>query len=59
MSAQRGQILRKPNGLWVIRWRDLEGRRRQTTGYRTNAEARLALEEELRRVRLGPLHRPR
>lgn len=58
MSAQRGQILRKPNGLWVIRWRDLEGRRRQTTGYRTNAEARLALEEELRRVRLGPLHRP-
>jgi integrase len=58
VSAQRGQILRKPNGLWVIRYRDAENRRRQTTGYRTKAEAREVLEEELRRVRLGPLHRP-
>ena len=30
----------------------------ETTGYRTKAEGRNALEEELRRVRLGPLHRP-
>jgi integrase len=58
MSAQRGQILRKPSGLWAVRYRDATGSRRQTTGYRTKAEARAALEEALRRVRLGPLHRP-
>jgi integrase len=58
MTAQRGQIFRKPTGLWAIRWRDAEGHRRQRTGFRTKGEARLALEEELRRVRLGPLHRP-
>ena len=58
MSAQRGQIFRKPTGLWAVRWRDAEGRRRQRTGFRTKAEAREVLEEELRRVRLGPLHRP-
>ena len=58
MSAQRGQIFRKPTGLWAVRWRDAEGHRRQRTGFRTKAEAREVLEEELRRVRLGPLHRP-
>jgi len=58
VSAQRGQIFRKPTGLWVVRWRDAEGHRRQRTGFRTKAEAREVLEEELRRVRLGPLHRP-
>jgi integrase len=58
VSAQRGQIFRKPNGLWAIRWRDAEGSRRQRTGFRTKAEARQVLEEELRRMRLGPLHRP-
>jgi integrase len=58
VSAQRGQIFRKPSGLWAIRYRDATGCRRQTTGYRTKAEARDALEEALRRVRLGPLHRP-
>ena len=58
MSAQRGQIFRTANGLWAIRFRDSVGRRPQKTGYRTKGEAREALEEELRRVRLGPLHRP-
>ena len=58
MTAQRGQIFRKPTGLWAIRWRDAEGCRRQRTGFRTKGEARLALDEELRRLRLGPLHRP-
>ena len=58
MSAQRGQIFRKPSGMWAIRYRDATGSRRQTTGFRTKAEAREALEEALRRVRLGPLHRP-
>jgi hypothetical protein len=58
VSAQRGQIFRKPSGLWTVRWRDGEGHRRQRTGFRTKAETRDVLEEELRRVRLGPLHRP-
>ena len=58
MSAQRGQIFRKPTGLWAIRWRDLEGHRRQRTGFRSKGEARQVLDEELRRLRLGPLHRP-
>jgi integrase len=58
VTAQRGQIFRKPSGLWAIRWRDAEGPRRQRTGFRTKGEARIALEDELRRVRLGPLHRP-
>jgi integrase len=58
VSAQRGQIFRTANGLWAIRWRDSVGRRPQRTGFRTKGEARGALEEELRRVRLGPLHRP-
>jgi integrase len=59
VSAQRGQIFRKPTGLWAVRWRDAEGCRRQRTGFATKAEARQVLDEELRRVRLGPLHRPR
>jgi integrase len=59
VTAQRGQIFRKANGLWAIRWRDAEGHRRQRTGFRTKGEARQVLDEELRRVRLGPLHRPR
>jgi integrase len=58
VSAQRGQILRNRSGLWAIRWRDAGGHRRQRTGFRTKGEARQVLEEELRRVRLGPLHRP-
>jgi integrase len=58
VSAQRGQIFRKESGLWAIRWRDGDGHRRQRTGFRTKAEAHEVLEEELRRIRLGPLHRP-
>jgi integrase len=59
VSAQRGQIFRKPSGQWAIRWRDASGCRRQRTGFVTKGEAREVLDEELRRVRLGPLHRPR
>ena len=58
VSAQRGSIFRTANGLWAIRFRDSLGRRPQRTGFRTRGEAREALEEELRRVRLGPLYRP-
>jgi integrase len=43
---------------WAIRFRDSLGRRPQRTGFRTRGEARQALDEELRRVRLGPLYRP-
>jgi integrase len=57
VTAQRGQIFRE-NGLWAIRYRDALGRRPQRNGFRSKAEARAALDEELRRVRLGPLHRP-
>ena len=59
MTRQRGQIYRQPSGLWSIRYYDAHGDRPQKTGYRTKAEAREALEEALRQVRLGPLHRPR
>jgi integrase len=59
VSHQRGQIFRRPSGLWAIRYYDAHGTRTQTTGFRTKGEAREALEEALRQVRLGPLHRPR
>ena len=59
MTAQRGQIYRSGSGLWSIRYYDAHGGRPQKTGYRTKGEAREALEEALRQVRLGPLHRPR
>jgi integrase len=59
MSAQRGQIFRAPAGSWAIRYYDAGGRRRQQNGFRTRGEARTALDEALRRVRLGPLFRPR
>src|SRR6266536_2042100 len=38
---------------------DAHGDRPQKTGYRTKAEAREALQEALRQMRLGALHRPR
>jgi hypothetical protein len=44
--------------VWAIRYRDAHGRRPQETGFRTKGEAHAALEEALRRVRLGPLYRP-
>jgi integrase len=59
VTAQRGQIYRTDGGLWAIRYRDAHGRRPQKTGFRTKGEAREALDEALRRVRLGPLYRPR
>ena len=37
---------------------DAGGQRRQRNGFRTRGEARTTLNEQLRRVRLGPLHRP-
>jgi integrase len=58
VSTQRGQIFRTEGGVWAIRYRDAHGRRPQETGFRTKGEAHAALEEALRRVRLGPLYRP-
>jgi integrase len=51
-------VFRAPAGSWAIRFYDACGRRRQRNGFHTRGEARTALNEELRRVRLGPLHRP-
>src|SRR5262249_25393901 len=58
VTHQRGQIFRGPSGTWVIRYRDATGVRRQRTGFRSKGEAREVLEEALRQLRLGPLHRP-
>jgi integrase len=59
VTAQRGSIFRTEGGMWAIRYRDVHGRRPRETGFRTKGEAREALEEALRRVRLGSLYRPR
>ena len=59
MTTQSGQVFKAPAGSWAIRYRDAKGRRCQRNGFRSKGEARQALEEGLRRVRLGPLHRPR
>jgi integrase len=58
VSTQRGQLFRAPARTWAIRFYDARGRRHQRNGFRTRAEAHRALEEELRRVRLGPAFRP-
>jgi len=58
VTAQGGQVFRAPAGSWAIRFYDAAGQRRQRNGFRTRGEARTALNEQLRRVRLGPLHRP-
>ena len=59
MTRQRGQVFRAPAGSWAMRYYDAGGQRRQRNGYRTRTEANAALEEAVRRVRLGPLFRPR
>jgi integrase len=58
VTAQGGQVFRAPAGSWAIRFYDAAGQRRQRNGFRTRGEARAALSEQLRCVRLGPLHRP-
>ena len=58
VTAQGGQVFRAPAASWAIRFYDAAGQRRQRNGFRTRGEARTALNEQLRRVRLGPLHRP-
>ncbi|HEY6887421.1 MAG TPA: site-specific integrase [Solirubrobacter sp.] len=55
--ARTGEIKRTPNG-WAIRYRDGRDVRRQRGGFRTKAEAKLALDDALRKARLGPLYRP-
>jgi integrase len=56
-QARTGEIKRAPAG-WAIRYRDGRGVRRQRGGFRTKAEAKQVLDDELRKARLGPLYRP-
>jgi integrase len=56
-QARTGEIKRTPTG-WAIRYRDGRGVRRQRSGFRTKAEAKQVLDDELRKARLGPLYRP-
>ena len=51
-------MFRAPTGEWAIRYYEANGRRRQRNRFRTRGEATEALNEALRRVRLGPLYRP-
>ena len=56
-QARTGEIKRTPTG-WAIRYRDGRGIRRQRSGFRTKAEAKHVLDDELRKARLGPLYQP-
>lgn len=62
MSPGHGQVrtgeIKRTAGGWSIRFRDARGVRRQRGGFRTKAEAKTVLDDELRRARLGPLYRP-
>lgn len=58
MKARTGQIFRAPAGSWAIRWRDVTGRRHQRNGFATKAEAKDVLDDELKKARLGVVHRP-
>jgi hypothetical protein len=59
VRSQRGQVFRAPSGSWAFRYYDAAGQRHQRNGFRTRGEAGAALDEALRRVRLGPLFKPR
>jgi integrase len=62
VSPRRGPVatgaIRRTAGGWTIRYRDGHGVRRQRGGFRTKAEAKEVLDDELRKARLGPLYRP-
>jgi integrase len=55
--GRTGEVKRTGAG-WAIRYRDARGIRRQRGGFRTKAEAKAVLDDELRKARLGPLYRP-
>src|SRR3954452_24210062 len=56
-QSRTGEIKRTAGG-WAIRYRDGRGVRRQRGRFRTKAEAKAVLDDELRKARLGPLYRP-
>jgi hypothetical protein len=56
-QARTGEIKRTDTG-WAIRYRDGRGVRRQRGGFRTKAEAKQVLDDELRKARLGAVYRP-
>jgi hypothetical protein len=47
------KVFRAPAGSWAFRYYDAAGQRHQRNGFRTRGEAGAALDEALRRVRLG------
>lgn len=57
MTGQDGQVF-KLGASWGFRYYDGSGKRPQRSGFKTKGEARTALNEQLRRLRLGGLHRP-
>jgi integrase len=59
VTGQYGQLFKTDAGSWGYRYRSADGKRPQKSGYRTKGEARNALDEQLRRQRLGGLYRPR
>jgi integrase len=58
-SSQKGQVFKLESGLWACRWRDASKRRRQRGGFRLKSDAQTVLDEELRRVRMGPTYQPK
>lgn len=62
MSPRHGQArtgeIKRVDGGWAIRYRDGRGVRRQRGGFRTKAEAKAVLDDELRKARLGAVYRP-
>ena len=58
-SSQKGQVFKLESGLWACRWRDASKRRRQRGGLRLKSDAQTVLDEELRRVKMGPTYQPK
>jgi integrase len=58
VRRQGDEVFRREGRAWSYRCYDAHGVRRTKGGYATKGEARAALDEVLRQVRLGALYRP-
>ena len=58
-AVQRGEVKRKANGLYAIRYYDAAGHRRQETIGKRKDDAVAVLDERLRQARLGDLYQTR
>jgi integrase len=58
-AMQRGQVWKKPNGLYAIRWYDAAGNRHQETVGKLKQDAVDLLDDRIRRARMGQLYRTR